>query len=129
MNSLAVGVDKVEGTYTYNATEQRWEYHYVYDLSGYDYDWFMTVQYRDSSGTPQMEASGAATARHTMTGTADYLVSQGGFNLDYNYTYEYDVTLSGLGTGTTVMTGTGGFDLDYTYSGGGSTYPLSCTAK
>lgn len=128
MQDIAGGVTLANKAYAWNAETQQWEYHYVYELAGYQYDWFLAVQYLDGAGNPVMESVGATSARHTMTGVADYSVNQAGFNLDYSYTYEYDVTLAGLGTDTVVMTGNGGFDLDYTYSGQGvnqtATYAL-----
>ncbi len=119
MTGLAGGFGKADKDYAYNEANQRWEYHYEYSQTGYVYDWFYTVQYLNGSGQPQREATGAASIRHTLAGTMEYGMDQGGVVFDYDYLYDYDTTLTGLGTDTLVMTGTGGFDLDYTYSTGG----------
>ncbi len=121
METMADGVALANKSYTYNAAEQQWEFHQVWDQAGYNYDWFLIVQYLDASGQPQQAAEGAASVHHTMNGVADYSMNQSGFLLDYSYTYSYDVTLTGLGSSTMVMTGSGGFDLDYNYTGSGVT--------
>jgi hypothetical protein len=118
MSALATGVGGKQGTYAWNATAQRWEYHYVYEVAGYDYDWLYTVQYL-AGGTPQQQVGGADTVHHTMHGTLENSLNQGGYQIDYDYVYDYDVEISGVGTGTYTMTGTGGYDIDYSYVGNG----------
>ena len=105
--------------YAYNAANQRWEYDYSWGTSGYTYDWFYTVQYLDGAGNPQESHTGAVSIRHTLMGTGDYNMDQGGYVFDYDFSYSYDVTMSGLDTSTATMTGSGSTDIDYTYTGQG----------
>lgn len=131
VSTIAAGVNK-QGDYGWNADMMRWEYDYVYTVAGYSYDWMYTVQYRDGSGTPQMDVAGASSVAHTMNGTGTYSSNQGGFDIDYDYVYEYDTVITGLGGNTYTMTGDGGYSFDYTYSGSGvnqsSSYQVDWTA-
>ncbi len=119
MDSMAGGVGLKTGTYAYNAANQRWEYQYDYSMSGYTYSWFYTVQYLDASGNPQEDAAGAASIRHTLDGTGEYSLNNGGYQIEYLYVYAYDTTISGLGSDTHVLDGTGSVEIDYSYNAGG----------
>jgi len=119
ISTIAAGIDTKQGTYGWNAAEQRWEYDYMYNYAGYTYDWLYTVQYLNSTGDPQQEAAGASSVVHTLNGTGSYGVTQDGYTIDYDYVYEYDTTIAGLGGSTYTMTGNGGYSIDYTYSGQG----------
>jgi hypothetical protein len=112
-------------TYSWNETTGRWEWHYIWDQTGYDYDWFYTVQYLDAQGTPQQQPTGAATIAHTMNGTGDYHQESDGTVVDYNYAYTYSVSTTGLGTEALRMAGTGGWDFDYAWSNGSQSQAYS----
>ena len=119
ISSIAAGVDNKQGSYNWNASEERWESDYMADVGGYSYDWMYTVQYLDGDGNPQQESAGASSLTHSMTGTGGSDINQGGYNIVYDFNYNYSTTISGLGSATHVMTGAGGYSIDYTYSGNG----------
>jgi len=126
MSAMAEGYNK---SYGWNPDTQRWESSETWSQAGYTYNWSYTVQYLDAGGNPQQDASGAASARHTMNGSGNYALDQGGAALEYDFLYTYDTTMTGLNTDTLVLQGSGETDIDYTYVGNGvnvsDTYAMS----
>ncbi len=123
IDTIGNGVDTAkDGTYQWNAGQQRWEYQYQWDYQGYQYTWNYTVQYLDGNGTPVMHRNDAVAAHHTMDGTGSYSFSDNGVNYQWTFSYDWDVMITGLHTMTYVMTGSGGYEGDYTGTIGGTSF-------